>query len=50
MLALGAVGAVYGTRFLVSDESLYSTEQKKALVDAKGSCTTIRSTAFDEVS
>jgi nitronate monooxygenase len=50
MLALGAEGAVFGTKFLVSDESLYSAEQKKAVRDAKGSRATIRTTAFDEAS
>jgi len=49
VLALGAEGAVYGTKFLVSDESLYSAEQKKAVRDAKGPRATIRTTAFDEV-
>jgi len=49
MLALGAEGAVFGTRFLVSDESIYSAEQKKAVRDAKGPRATIRTTAFDEV-
>jgi len=49
MLALGAEGAVFGTRFLVSEESLYSAEQKKAVRDAKGPRATIRTTAFDEV-
>lgn len=49
MLALGAEGAVFGTRFLVAEESLYSAEQKKAVRDAKGPRATIRTTAFDEV-
>jgi len=49
MLALGAEGAVFGTRFLVSEESLYSAEQKQAVRDAKGPRATIRTTAFDEV-
>jgi len=49
MLALGAEGAVFGTRFVVAEESLYSAEQKKAVRIAKGPHATIRTTAFDEV-
>jgi len=47
-LVLGAAGAVLGTRFLMTPESLYSDAQKKALVAAKSDMT-VRTTAFDRV-
>jgi nitronate monooxygenase len=47
MLDLGASGAVLGTRFLLSPESLYTDAQRAALIDAKGS-PTVRTMAFDE--
>ncbi|PPQ65882.1 hypothetical protein CVT24_011213 [Panaeolus cyanescens] len=46
LLALGASGAVVGTRFLVSHESLYTDTQKSALIAADSSMST-RSMAFD---
>ena len=46
LLALGASGAVFGTRFVVTPESLYVPEQKTALCAAKSS-DTIRTTVFD---
>jgi nitronate monooxygenase len=45
-LALGAAGAVYGTRFIVSPESLYTDVQRKALLAAKTGAS-VRSLAFD---
>lgn len=45
-LVLGAAGAVLGTRFLMTPESLYSDAQKKALVAAKSDMT-VRTMAFD---
>lgn len=45
-LVLGAAGAVLGTRFLMTPESLYSDSQKKALVSAKSDMT-VRTVAFD---
>ena len=45
-LALGAAGAVLGTRFLMTPESLYSDAQKKVLVAAKSDMT-VRTMAFD---
>ncbi|KAF8141704.1 2-nitropropane dioxygenase [Boletus edulis] len=45
-LVLGAAGAVLGTRFLMTPESLYSDAQKKALVAAKHDMT-VRTMAFD---
>ncbi|KAH0836581.1 NPD-domain-containing protein [Lanmaoa asiatica] len=45
-LVLGAAGAVLGTRFLMTPESLYSDAQKKALVVAKSDMT-VRTMAFD---
>jgi nitronate monooxygenase len=47
VLALGAAGAVFGTRFLLSDESLYTTVQKTTLLNAIGD-STIRTVAFDQ--
>lgn len=47
-LVLGAAGAVLGTRFLMTPESLYSDAQKKALVAAKSDAT-VRTMAFDHV-
>ncbi|KAI3619909.1 2-nitropropane dioxygenase [Moniliophthora roreri] len=46
MLTLGASGVVMGTRFLLSPESLYSDEQRRALIEA-GPTSTVRSMAFD---
>jgi nitronate monooxygenase len=46
-LALGAVGAVYGTRFLLTPESCYPEPRKQILLEA-GEGSTIRSMAFDE--
>lgn len=46
-LALGADGAVFGTRFLLTPEASYSDEQKKMLMDASEGQTK-RSMAFDE--
>ena len=50
MLALGASGAVFGTRFLLSEESLYSAHQKQALKSATSASATVRTMSFDEVS
>jgi len=49
MLALGASGAVYGTRFLLSEESLYSAHQKQALKSATSASATVRTMSFDEL-
>lgn len=46
LLALGAAGAVLGTRFLATPESLYTNPQKNALITAKSE-STIRTMAFD---
>jgi nitronate monooxygenase len=46
VLTLGASGAVLGTRFLLTPESLYSDRQKRALIDASA---TTRTIAFDHV-
>ncbi|KAG9312901.1 Nitronate monooxygenase-domain-containing protein [Chiua virens] len=46
LLVLGAAGAVLGTRFLLTPESLYNDAQKKALVAAKSDAT-VRTMAFD---
>jgi len=46
LLTLGASGAVLGTRFLLSPESLYTNAQKDALLQA-GSNSAVRTTAFD---
>ncbi|KZT34897.1 2-nitropropane dioxygenase [Sistotremastrum suecicum HHB10207 ss-3] len=48
MLALGAEGVVYGTRFLLTDESFYNHVQKQALLEAS-STSTVRTKIFDEV-
>ncbi|TFK71621.1 2-nitropropane dioxygenase [Pluteus cervinus] len=48
VLAAGASGAVFGTRFLLSPESLYTDAQRLALVNAK-SDSTVRTLAFDQV-
>ena len=47
-LTLGAAGAVVGTRFLFSQESLYSDVQKRAIIAAK-SGTAVRSYVFDRL-
>jgi hypothetical protein len=49
MLALGASGAVFGTRFLLSEESLYNSNQKEALKQATDPNATVRTMVFDEV-
>ena len=46
LLILGASGAVFGTRFLVSPESLYTDVQRRALVAASSS-SSVRTMAFD---
>lgn len=46
ILALGASGAVLGTRFLLTPESLYTDRQRQALLDATDS-STVRTMAFD---
>lgn len=46
VLALGASGAVLGTRFLLSPESQYTDVQRRALIAAKTTSST-RSMAFD---
>ncbi|KAL1746829.1 2-nitropropane dioxygenase [Schizophyllum fasciatum] len=48
MLTMGAAGAVYGTRFLLSPESKYSDGQRAALL-AASSASTVRTMAFDHV-
>ena len=47
ILALGASGVVFGTRFALSPESAYSDVERKALIEAKTS-STVRTVAFDE--
>ena len=47
-LALGAAGAVVGTRFLVAEESQYSDVQKRAIIAAK-SGSAVRSYVFDKL-
>ncbi|KXN89375.1 Nitronate monooxygenase [Leucoagaricus sp. SymC.cos] len=47
LLGLGAAGAVLGTRFLLTPESLYSNTQKQALAAAQSSAS-VRSMAFDQ--
>ncbi|EKM50372.1 uncharacterized protein PHACADRAFT_263640 [Phanerochaete carnosa HHB-10118-sp] len=47
-ITLGAAGAVLGTRFLLTPESLYTDKQKAALLAATAS-STVRSVAFDQV-
>ena len=46
MLAMGAAGAVYGTRFLLAPESKYNDSQRAALLAASSS-STVRTMAFD---
>jgi nitronate monooxygenase len=46
LLTLGAAGAVLGTRFLLTPESLYTAAQKQALLAASESAT-VRTLAFD---
>ncbi|KAJ7623401.1 2-nitropropane dioxygenase [Roridomyces roridus] len=46
VLTLGADGAVFGTRFLLAHESLYSEAQRKALVAASSEMS-VRSMAWD---
>jgi len=46
MLTLGASGAVLGTRFLLTPESLYSDAQKRALLVATDT-STVRTMTFD---
>ena len=48
LLTLGAAGAVLGTRFLLTPESLYTAAQKQALLAASDSAT-VRTLAFDRV-
>ena len=47
ILALGASGAVLGTRFLLSPESLYSNVQRQALIAAPTG-SSVRTMAFDQ--
>lgn len=47
LLALGASGAVLGTRFLLSPESLYSDSQRQALIAARAA-SSVRTMAFDQ--
>ncbi|OCH91017.1 2-nitropropane dioxygenase [Obba rivulosa] len=46
-LTLGCAGAVFGTRFLLTPESLYTDAQKAALISA-GPESTVRTMAFDQ--
>jgi nitronate monooxygenase len=46
VLTLGASGAVFGTRFLLSPESLYTDVQRQALLAASSSAS-VRTMAFD---
>jgi nitronate monooxygenase len=46
LLTLGASGAVFGTRFLLAPESLYTDVQRRALV-AASSTSSVRTMAFD---
>jgi len=46
LLTLGTAGAVLGTRFLLTPESLYTDAQRQALLAAKDS-STVRTLAFD---
>jgi nitronate monooxygenase len=48
LLTLGASGAVFGTRFLLSPESLYTDVQRQALLAASSS-SSVRTMAFDHV-
>lgn len=47
-LALGAAGAVVGTRFAVSKESLYSDAKKQRYIPAKGG-DTVRNRLYDDL-
>ena len=47
VLTLGAAGAVLGTRFLLSPESLYTDSQRQALIAADSS-QSVRTMAFDQ--
>ncbi|KAF8074766.1 2-nitropropane dioxygenase [Lyophyllum atratum] len=47
LLTLGASGAVLGTRFLLSPESLYSDSQRQALIAAH-TTSSVRTMAFDQ--
>jgi len=47
-MALGAAGALIGTRFLAADESLVPREAKQRVVEASGDAT-LRTTVFDIV-
>ncbi|KAK7442215.1 hypothetical protein VKT23_016186 [Stygiomarasmius scandens] len=49
LLTMGASGVALGTRFLFTQESIYTPAQKQALVDAGLSKSTMRTLAFDEV-
>ncbi|THU98238.1 NPD-domain-containing protein [Dendrothele bispora CBS 962.96] len=49
LLTMGASGVVLGTRFLFTEESIYTSAQKKALVEADLIGSTVRTLAFDEV-
>ena len=46
LLTLGASGAVFGTRFLISTESLYTNVQRQAILEARSS-SSVRTMAFD---
>ena len=48
VLKKGGAGVVMGTAFLCTEESLYSSAQKAAILNAKEG-TTVRSEAFDEI-
>lgn len=48
LLVLGASGVVFGTRFLLSPESLYTDLQRQVLI-AAGHSSTLRTMAFDLV-
>jgi nitronate monooxygenase len=47
LLALGCAGAVYGTRFLLTQESTYTSAQKELLLSKSGE-DTVKTLAFDE--
>eukprot|EP00026_Physarum_polycephalum_P011691 Phypoly_transcript_11932.p1 GENE.Phypoly_transcript_11932~~Phypoly_transcript_11932.p1 ORF type:complete len:277 (+),score=37.00 Phypoly_transcript_11932:255-1085(+) len=48
-LALGADGVVVGTGFLCTPESIYSPNQKKAIINAKDGESTIRTKVYDRI-
>lgn len=48
LLTMGAAGVVLGTRFLFTDECIYSPAMKEVIVQA-GNDATVRTLAFDEV-